>query len=82
MYLAQFNTEGLEDYLDHYPFIAGEVVLCLGEIENMPGHVAVVKKDGRVLYGYHPENFSRMKDESLCTTIEVPIDDLPDEDVG
>lgn len=44
-------------YEKDYPFKRGEVVLVLGEIENMPGHVAVALRDGRVLYGFHPELF-------------------------
>jgi hypothetical protein len=45
------------------PFEDGEVVLMLGTIEQMPGHVAVVKKDGRVLFGYHAERFCELPKE-------------------
>jgi hypothetical protein len=38
-------------------FKKGERLLYLGEIKQMPGHVAVVKMDGRVLWGWHTENF-------------------------
>lgn len=44
-------------------FHDGERVLMLGEIEQMPGHVAVVKEDGRVMWGYHIENFRRISRE-------------------
>jgi hypothetical protein len=47
-------------YEDHYPFATGDTVLMLGEIEQMPGHVAVALRDGRVLFGYHAEDFCRL----------------------
>jgi hypothetical protein len=46
-----------------YPFKNGDVVLMLGEILQMPGHVAVALKDGRVVFGYHVENFRPLTDE-------------------
>ena len=46
-----------------YPFKEGDHVLMLGEIEQMPGHVAVALKDGRVLFGYHAENFRKLTRE-------------------
>jgi hypothetical protein len=70
-YLAKFDTTGLEGYLDSYPFKPGETVLCLGEIENMPGHVAVARHDGHVYFGYHPENFPRLEEEDLCVKINL-----------
>jgi hypothetical protein len=50
-------------YEDHYPFKNGETVLMRGEIEQMPGHVAVVTKDGLVRWGYHIENFRKLTRE-------------------
>jgi hypothetical protein len=47
----------------HYPFKEGDTVLMLGEIEQMPGHVAVSLKDGRVVFGYHVENFRKLSRE-------------------
>lgn len=44
-------------YEDKYPWKAGDSALLLGEIENMPGHVAVVTKDGKVHWGFHDDNF-------------------------
>lgn len=64
VYLAKFDPKGLEGYLKSYPFSPGETVLCLGEIENMPGHIAVAKKSGQVYFGYDPKNFPPCKDES------------------
>jgi hypothetical protein len=45
------------EYAPEYPFKEGDVVLLLGEIENMPGHLVVALMDGRVLFGFHPELF-------------------------
>ncbi len=45
----------------NYPFHNGDVVLVIGEIQNMPGHVAIALKDGRVLFGWHKENFRKLK---------------------
>ncbi len=73
-YLARFDATGLEGYLDKYPFEPDETVLCLGEIENMPGHVVLAKKDGRVFWGYHPENFPKIPDEELFVTFFIPFD--------
>ena len=52
-----------EGYEDHYPWKEGEGVLSLGEIENMPGHVAVVTRDGKVHWGYHDDNFREATEE-------------------
>lgn len=79
-YLARFDTKGLEGYLEHYPFEAGETVLCLGEIENMPGHVAVARKNGMVYFGYHPSNFPRYEEEDPCRKTAIPQEPLDDED--
>jgi len=46
-----------EGYKDAYPFKDGEAVLLLAEIQNMQGHYAVATRDGRVLWGFHPETF-------------------------
>jgi hypothetical protein len=50
-------------YENQYPFKNGDNVLMLGEIEQMPGHVIVATKDGRVLWGYHIENFRKLTRE-------------------
>jgi hypothetical protein len=46
-----------ERYGDSYPWKQGETVLVLGEIENMPSHVAVVTTDGKTHFGYHETFF-------------------------
>lgn len=54
-----------EGYKNHYPFKDGDHFLMLGEIENMPGHCAVVDKSGRILWAYHTENFREPTEEEL-----------------
>ena len=41
----------------------GDVVLLLGEISNMPDHLAFTNRSGKIFYGYHPENFRILSDE-------------------
>lgn len=43
----------------------GEYLLYLGEIQNMQGHAAFINKDGKVLWGYHPDEFEPVSDEEL-----------------
>jgi len=52
-----------EGYKDKYPFKEGDTVLMMGEVEQMPGHVVIATKDGKVLFGYHAENFRRLTQE-------------------
>ena len=51
--------------LKRYPFQNGESVLLLGEIENMPGHVAVVTRDGKVHFGYHEDTFRQPTEDEI-----------------
>ena len=44
------------------PFQEGDMVLYLGEISNMAGHISFVGKDGRVFFGYHFENLHVIPD--------------------
>lgn len=48
-----------------YPFKKDEIVLFLGEIEQMPGHCIIANKAGKVLWGYHTGNFRE------CTENEI-----------
>jgi len=52
-------------YEDRYPFQNGETVLLLGEIENMPGHIAVVTRDGKVHFGYHNDTFREPTEDEM-----------------
>ena len=56
-----------QPWADHYTglgFKDGDLVLYLGEIENMPGHVAVVNRNGQVRWGFHPELFEDFDEEN------------------
>ena len=46
-----------------YPFTESETLLYLGEIVNMPGHVIVVNQEGKVFFGFHPENFVELDED-------------------
>ncbi len=52
-------------YKQYYPFKDGECLLYLGEIPNMPGHVAVVDWNGKVHWGYHMEDFRNPTEDEL-----------------
>ena len=43
--------------LPHMNINKGDVVLMLGEVDDMPGHCVVVKKDGTIAWGIHTERF-------------------------
>jgi hypothetical protein len=48
-----------------HPLKRRETVLYLGEIVNVPGHCAVAKKDGEVIWLVHPEDFRKAKESEL-----------------
>lgn len=50
-------------YQDKMAFHDGDVVVMLGELEQCPGHCVIATKDGKVLFGYHTDNFERVDDE-------------------
>ncbi len=58
LYEALPIAEGYE-----YPYKAGDRVLMLGEVAQMPGHCVIALQDGRVLFGYHTENFRRLTED-------------------
>ena len=44
------------------PFVVGQIVVVLGELLNMPGHLVVATRDtGTVYSGYHAERFRRLR---------------------
>lgn len=51
------TAEQKEKYAPSYPFKHGDHLLHLGEIKNMPGHLAVVNREGKVVWGFHDDNF-------------------------
>jgi len=53
------------EYIDRYPFKPGDIVLFLGEIEYMPGHAVIVNKEGKVIFGYHMDNFRKLTKEEV-----------------
>ena len=48
-----------------YPFNMHESVVFLGEINEMPGHCIVARKNGNVMWGYHTDNFRKIKKEEI-----------------
>ena len=46
-------------------FKNNEVVLFLDEISNMPGHCAVVKKNGKLVWGCHTDDFIKAKESEI-----------------
>lgn len=54
-----------ERHTSGYPFKHGESMLLLGEIHNMPGHVAVVNKKGKIFWGYHDDNFREPTEDEV-----------------
>ena len=60
----KFVFKGYEKGYEYdYPFLPDEIVLFLGEIEEMPGHCVVAKRDGRVMWGYHTLNFEELSED-------------------
>ena len=57
-----FDAVPLE-YHSQYPFTRTDVFLFLGEVKQLPGHCVVATKDGRVIWGYHTENFVVIAEE-------------------
>lgn len=47
------------------PCEPGTVVLVLGQIDQMPGHVVFVAPDGKTHFGYHLDNFKKLKASEL-----------------
>lgn len=53
------------DYADKYEWEDGECLLSLGEISNIPGHIAVVDKNGKVYWALHADSFREALDDDL-----------------
>ena len=62
LYRVDTIPEGFED---QYPWKAGDIVLILGEVKHMPGHCVVATKDGKVHFGYHTQNFVKLKKDEV-----------------
>jgi len=64
--LVKFNFEDLPvEYHSQYPFCKEDIFLFLGEIKKMDGHCVVATKDGRVIWGYHTDNFIVLSDDEI-----------------
>ena len=62
--LIRFDYDSVPlEYHSQYPFTRKDVFLFLGEVRQMPGHCVVATKDGRVVWGYHTENFVVVAEE-------------------
>ena len=55
------NFKSPNYFQESYPWLKGEVILYLGEIEDMKGHGVFVRENGKVYYGYHIHDFIPMK---------------------
>ena len=47
----------LHDFKDNSGLKKGEVVLFLGEIPNMKGHIVIIDNKGHIWWGYAPDSF-------------------------
>jgi hypothetical protein len=61
VHIVEFVPEGYED---KYPYKVGDHVLLI-EIENMPGHCAVITTDGRIVWAYHTGDFRKLTREEM-----------------
>jgi hypothetical protein len=48
-----------------HTFLPNQRVLFLGEILQMPGHCIVVNQNGKVIYGFHTDNFRKLQEDEL-----------------
>jgi hypothetical protein len=62
VHIVEYVPEGYEDDKEEYPYSVGDHVLLI-EIENMPGHCAVILKDGRTVWAYHTDDFRKLSTE-------------------
>ena len=67
--LVYFDHDSFPSTFDtsSYPFMRKTAYLFLGEIPNMPGHCVVVGDHGKIIAGYHTEEF-----------VEIPPEDMDD----
>ena len=60
--LYKFNLDSVayqQKPYEEFPFKYGQVVVMLGEIEQMPGH-CIVATGGKVYFGYHTDDFTKL----------------------
>lgn len=46
-------------------FLTQEVFIYLGEIPNMPGHVVVAGRNGKVYFGFHDDEFEELSEDEV-----------------
>jgi len=64
--LIRFDFDGVPlEHHSKYSFSRKDVFLFLGEVQQMPGHCVVAAKDGRIIWGYHTENFVVISEEEV-----------------
>ena len=56
-----------------YPFMRKRAYLFLGEIANMPEHCVVVGDHGKIIAGYHTENFVEIPPEDMDEFPPAPM---------
>lgn len=64
MKFKQYEMIKLDDEIEGIPIKKGEIVLYLGEIPNMKGHIVFGHK-GKIYWGYHPERFIKIPEDEL-----------------
>lgn len=66
VFVPPCTDEEWERQVKHaYPFNIHEVVLFLGEIKQMPGHCIVARRNGKVIWGYHTDNFRTATEDEI-----------------
>ena len=61
-YVIALVGHPVQDHM-YSPWLKGEQLLYLGEIENNKGHGVYVQQTGKILQGYHIDNFFEYTDE-------------------
>jgi hypothetical protein len=62
--LVRFDFDGVPlEHHSEYPFTRKDSLLFFGGVQQMPGHCVVATKDGRVIWGYHTEDFVVISEE-------------------
>ena len=64
------NEKDFGEYEIRYPWLKGEHVLIMGDIENMPGHCVVGRHAGVIHFGYHPDDFLIYSEEEMHSDFE------------
>lgn len=60
---GEVASEWGSDY--YYNFLSNDVFVFLGEIANMPGHGIFVGRDGKMYWGFHPDDFYELEDDEV-----------------